>query len=120
MAARIVDQFRIFNLIRCADLDNALRQHFGEADDRIQGRAELVTYRGDNAASVRICPLGFEPNHLKRIVLSLSLTDIAENGNNLLACSFMSTGLAFERPAPHFDPDKSAGAPRPVTSLNAK
>src|SRR5689334_7280522 len=120
MAARAVDQFCIFSLIRCADFENVLRQHFGEADDRIQGRAELVTYGGDEADSVRIRPLRFEPSHLKCVFLSLSLTDVTEDGNNIFAASFASSQLAFERPALHFGPHKSAGAPRPVISLDAK
>src|SRR5262245_55790886 len=98
MAARIVDQFRIFNLIRCADLENGLRQHFGESDDRVQGRAELVTYDGHEAAPVRIRPLSFESGRLKRVVLSFSLTNITEDGDNILACFLLPAGLTLNRP----------------------
>ena len=72
MAARTVDQFHILDLVRCADFERSVRQHLGEADDRVQGRAKLVTYGGREATSVRTRPLGFESSRPKRVFLALS------------------------------------------------
>src|SRR6187551_3879671 len=110
MAARTVYQFCIFDLVRRADFDSAVCQHFGEADDRVQRRAKLVTYGGDEAASVRTRPLEFKPGRFKHVFVRLSLTDIAEDRNDILVCLFMSGRYAFERLAPHFDPNELAGA----------
>ena len=79
-----------------------------------------MTYGGDEAASVRTRPLGFESGRLKRVFVGLSLTDIAEDRNDILVCFFMSGRYAFERPAPHFDPNELAGASRSDIPLDTK
>ena len=79
-----------------------------------------MTYGGDHAASGCARALGFKSGRLKRVLLRLSLTDIAEDRNDILICFVMSGERAVERSAPHFDPDKLAGAPHPDISLNTK
>lgn len=91
MAARTVYQFRIFDLVRCADFESTVRQHIGESDDRVQGRAEFVTYGGDEVASGGTRPLGFGSGRFERFFLGLSLTDIAEDRNDILVC-FLTSG----------------------------
>ena len=71
-----------------------------------------MTYGSDKAASVRTRPLGFESGRLNCVFVGLSLTDIAKDRNDILACFFMFGRYAFERPAPHFDPNELAGASR--------
>src|SRR4029078_11480307 len=71
-----------------------------------------MTYGSDKAASVRTRPLVFESDRLTCVFVRLSLTDIAKDRNDILVCFFMFGRRAFERPAPHFDPNELAGASR--------
>ena len=56
----------------------------------------------------------------ERLFLGLSLTDIAEDCHDILVCFFTSGRRAFQRPAPHLDPDKLAGASRSDIPLDTK
>ena len=71
-----------------------------------------MTYGGDEAGSGCTRPLGFESGRFERLFLGLLLTDIAEDCYDILVCFFTSGRRAFQRSAPHLDPDKLAGASR--------
>ena len=79
-----------------------------------------MTYGSDEAASAHTRPFGFESGRLKRVFVGHSLTDIAEDRNDILVCFFMSDGYAFERPAPHFDPNELTGTSRSDIPLDSK
>src|SRR4029079_2360533 len=120
MADRTIDQFCIFELVRCADLESAVRQHIGEPDNRVERRAELVTYGADEATPGRAPPLGFEAGRLQGLFLGLSRTNIAEDRDDISLNFFTPGRYAFQGPAPHFNPDKLASTARAHISLDTK
>jgi hypothetical protein len=79
-----------------------------------------VTHDGHEVASAGLHPLGFELDYRKRVFLGFSLTDIAENHNDILVSFGTSGWYAFERPATHFDPDKLTWPVCSDIPLNAK
>ena len=80
-------------------------QHFGEADDGIERRAQLVAHGGEEAALGGVGALGLGARLLERLLLRLALGDVAHDRDDLALVPRRRRRLV-ERTAAHLDPDE--------------
>ena len=108
MIAGIVDQPGIFVApLGVEHQRRFLHQHFGEADDGIERRAQFVAHGGEEAALRGIGALGLGARVLERLLLLLALGDVAQHRDDFAAVRVAGIGAGlFERPAAHLDPDE--------------
>ena len=94
MAARFVDQAGIFQIARRTDgPEHLVRHHFGEADDGVQGRAQLVAHIGEEARLGLVGLLGHVASVDQFALMGLALGDVARHRDDI-------GGPAFDRAAP--------------------
>ena len=85
-----------------------LGQHFGEADDGVERRAQFMAHGGEEAALGRVRALGFRARLFERLLLLLALGDVAHDGDDFAAL----TGTALRPTA------CSSGRQRISTQMN--
>ncbi len=84
MLAGIVDQLRVFPAARRIQHQRVfLHDHFGEADDGVERRAQFVAHGGEEAGLGRIRLLGGGARQIERLFLHLSVGDVAHHGDDL-------------------------------------
>src|SRR5690242_18196991 len=77
MLARRLDDVCIFtNLVRILRRELFVAEHLGEADDRVQGRAQLVTDIGEEAVLPYIGALGLGAGELEFLLVQLGARDV--------------------------------------------
>ena len=108
MIAGIVDQAGIF--VAALGVDHQRRfllQHFGEADDGVERRAQFVAHGGEEAALGGIGALGLGAGVFKRLLLQLAPGDVAQHRDDFATAVGAGIGAGLlERPAAHLDPDE--------------
>ena len=98
-----------YSSLRAASNTSAsLRQHFREADDRVERRAQLVAHGGEEAALGGIGALLLGARDLERLLVASCARSRRAAPRPPRARSALG-GLAIERPAAHLDPDEMAG-----------
>ncbi len=105
----LVDQMGIFVPSLGADQQRVfLRQHFREADDGIERRAQLVAHGGEEVALGGVRALGLGAGVLDRLLLRLALGGVAHDRHDLAVMAVVALADG-ERTAAHLDPDELGG-----------
>ena len=107
MLAGIVDQLGIFLAARRIQHQRVfLNDHFGEADDGVERRAQFVAHGGEKAALGRVGLLGGGARQIERLFLDFAVGDVAHHGDDLGFGRSRRLRRLLQRPATHLDPDE--------------
>ena len=118
MLAGIVDQLSVFLAPRGIQHQCVfLHDHFGETDDGIERRAQLVAHGGEEAALGDVGLFGGGARQIKGLFLNLTVGDVAHDSHHLGLCRSLGAGRPTERPAAHFDPDEIDRVVRAVLTV---
>ena len=83
MLAGIVDQLRVFLAPRRVQHQRILlHDHLGEADDRIQRRAQLMAHGGEEARLGGVGGFRGAAREIERLLLHLAVGDVAHHGDD--------------------------------------
>ena len=107
MLPEIVDQLRIFAPPRGVQHQRLfVHDHLGEADDRVQRRAQLMAHGSEETRLCSIRGLGCSARENECLLLQLAVGDVAHDGDNLEFGSVRRMRRRLEGPATHLDPDE--------------
>ena len=96
MMAGAVDQVGIFLPPLGADHQRALlHQHFGEADDGVERRAQFVAHGREEAALCGVRPFGFRARLFEHLLLHLALGGVAHDRDDLAVVAVAAFARAW-------------------------
>ena len=91
--------------------------HFGEADDRIQRRAQFMAHDGEETRLGGVRCFRGTARKFKRLLLELALRDVTHRGDDLGFARDRHGRGSIQRPAAHLDPDEIGGPVRTIFSI---
>ena len=105
--AAFMDQLGVFEIFRAADgAEHLMRHHFGEADDGVERRAQLVTHVGKEARLGTACGLGEIARLDQRAFLRLALGNVARDRNDVGRLVVHGRGGAAADLGPDIEPSR--------------